>query len=271
MLAFNQSRPQLEYRPTSGAATAERAVTMLQRADIAVGPHRNLLGRWLRCARPWVIGLALGTASVAHTTFAPCLAAETTFDFSIAAQPLASALVRYGDVTGKEALYEGGLVDGRISGGVEGRWTPRAALRQLLVGTGLAARFVAEGTFVLELVPERQSTQPPAYWRYYALVQEDVLDALCRVGEARPGQYRLVTVFWIAPDGTVAELLRVGSVGRTETDQSIDRTLRGLRFREPPPAGFLQPIRLLFVPQLPGANSGCAAVDARLRAQGNAP
>ncbi len=87
-------------------------------------------------------------SAVASLAFAPGLAAEATFDFSIAAQPLASALVRYGDVAGKEALYKGGLVDGRVSGGVEGRLTPRAALHQLLVRTGLAERFVTEGIFI---------------------------------------------------------------------------------------------------------------------------
>jgi hypothetical protein len=192
---------------------------------------------------------------------------ETAINFSIAAQPLAAALVRYGDVTGNEALYEGGLVEGRVSNVVEGALMPSEALRRLLAGTGLAARFVAEGTFVLELAPERQPVLNPAQRRYYALVQDGVLDALCRFGEARPGRYRLIAVFWIASDGTVEDMLRVGGTGRADTDRLIDRTLRGLRFREPPPAGFVQPVRLLFVPQSPGVNPGCAAVDARLRAR----
>jgi hypothetical protein len=187
-------------------------------------------------------------------------------NFSIAAQPLEAALVRYGEVTGNEALYEGGLVDRRVSNVVEGPLMPSEALRRLLAGTGLAAHFAAEGTFVLELAPERRPAQD-SLQRYYALVQDGVLDALCRFGEARPGRYRLVTVLWIAPDGTVDDMLRVGGTGRADTDGLIDRTLRGLRFREPPPAGLVQPVRLLFVPQSPGVNPGCASADARLRAQ----
>lgn len=260
MLAFNQNCQQLEYGPGPEAATAERVVTMLQRADITVRPRRNLQSRWLSRAKPLVVSLALSMSSVAHPTVVPGLAAEATFDFSIAAQPLALALERYGDVTGKEALYRGGLVDGRVSGGIDGRLTPRAALHQLLVGTGLAERFVTDGIYILEPIPESRPVRGSAFRRYHMLVEEDVLKALCQTGEAQPGQYRLVTVFWIASDGTVEDLLRIGTAGRAEIDQLIDRTLRGLRFREPPPVGFVQPVRLLFAPQSARASRGCAAI-----------
>lgn len=215
--------------------------------------------------------LMYGAILFAHTAIAPCMASEQTFDFLIAAQSLGSALVRYGDVTGKEALYEGGVVDGRFSGGVEGRATPAAALLQLLVGTGLTARFVAEGTYVLEPTPKRRSGQDRSDRRYHMLVQQDVLETLCRLPHARPGQYRLVTVFWIASDGAVQNLLTLGSAGQPETDQSIDSALRRMRFREPPPAGFVQPIRLLFTPQSPGAVSDCEVIESRRRAHGGVP
>ncbi len=206
-----------------------------------------------------------------HMAVAPCMASEPMFDFSIAAQSLGSALIRYGDVTGKEALYEGGLVDGRVSGGVEGRATPTAALFRILVGTGLTARFVAEGTYVLELTPERRSGQDRSDRRYHMLVQQDVLETLCRLPHARPGQYRLVTVLWIASDGTVQDLLKLGSAGQPQADDSIEGALRRMRVREPPPAGFVQPIRLLFTPQSPGTRSDCEVVESRRRGLGEVP
>lgn len=198
------------------------------------------------------------------------VADEKAIDFQIPSQPLPAALVRFGDATGNEALYEGQLTDGRVSGAAEGRLTPAEALRRLLDGTGLVARFVAEGTFVLQLAPQPRSTQSPAHRRYYALVQDAVLQAMCRLPEARPGGYRLVTSFWITADGAVEDMLRVGSVGQAATDQLIDRTLRGLRFGEPPPAGFLQPVRVLFVPQGPGVNAGCTIPEDRRRTLGAA-
>lgn len=207
----------------------------------------------------WVCALV-----VASMVAVPAMAqtgAIAPIEFDIPPQPLASALVHYGDVTGKEALYKSGLVDGRVTGGVEGRLTPKAALRQLLVGTGVAERFVTESIFILEPFPESRPVQNSAVRRYHTLVEEDVLKTLCRIGEAKPGQYRLVTVFWIASDGTVEDLLRVGTAGRAEIDQLIDRTLRGLRFREPPPVGFVQPVRLLFVPQSSHGRWGCTAAE----------
>lgn len=244
---------------------------MLQRADIAIKPFSGSGQRRVKCGGMLASGLLHGVLLLAQTAIVPSMASEPIFDFSIAAQPLGSALVRYGDVTGKEALYEGGVVDGRISGGVEGRATPTAALFQILVGTGLTARFVAEGTYVLERIPERRSGQDRPDRRYHMMVQQDVLDTLCRLPDAKPGQYRLVTVFWIAPDGTVQDLLKVGSAGQPETDRSIETALRQMRFREPPPAGFVQPIRLLLMPRSPGTRSDCEAIEPRRRAQGGVP
>jgi secretin/TonB-like protein len=248
---------------------------MLQSADSAVRSYRKLQRCWRRRVAPWAIGLALtGMMSTGRPVLAQSGGSETVIDFSIPPQPLASALSRYGDATGNEALYEGGLAGGRISADVQGRLTPTEALQRLLAGTGLVARFVADGTFVLAPAPQfrsKQATTPAAHRRYYALIQEDVLDALCRLRETRPNHYRLVTVFWIAQSGAVEDLLRVGTSGTASTDQLIDQTLRGLKFREPPPADFVQPVRLLFVPQSPGVNPGCAAADARLRAHGAAP
>ncbi|MFH0299305.1 STN domain-containing protein [Bradyrhizobium sp. 31Argb] len=246
---------------------------MLQSADTAVRSHHNLQRCWLSYVAPWAIGLALTGMMPAGRPVLAQSGSETVVDFSIPSQPLASALGRYGDATGNEALYEGGLADGRLSADVQGRLTPAEALQRLLAGTGLVARFVAEGTFVLAPAPQHKSKQamPAAHQRYYALIQEDVLDTLCRLHEARPNHYRLVTVFWIAQNGAVEDLLRVGTSGNASTDQLIDQTLGGLKFREPPPADFVQPVRLLFVPQGPGVNPGCATADARLRAHGAAP
>ncbi|QUS40034.1 hypothetical protein RPMA_15245 [Tardiphaga alba] len=241
---------------------------MPQRADIASKPFPDLKRNGAKRRGASISGGIYGALLLAHAAITTCVAAEPMFHFSIAAQPLGSALIRYGDVTGKEALYEGGVVDGRFSGGVEGRATPEAALAQMLVGTGLTARFVAEETYVLEPIPERRSGQDRPDRRYYALVQQDVLETLCRIPHARPGQYRLVTVFWIAPDGTVQDFLKLGSVGQPETDHAINSALRRIHFREPPPAGFVQPIRLLFTPQSPGAKSDCDATEPHRRAQG---
>jgi len=183
------------------------------------------------------------------------------FEFNIPSQPLEAALGRYGDATGREALYDTSIATGRVSGEVRGVLTPNEALARLLSGTGLSPRFVAESSFVLLPIPPVTATkasQPPplSHRRYYGVIQEDLLNALCRSG-ARPGHYRVVAVFWIDPAGKVEKSQLIGSGGSAGIDQQIDATLHSITFRAPPPAGFAQPVLVLIVPQIPGVTPGC--------------
>jgi hypothetical protein len=187
----------------------------------------------------------------------------TLLDFNIPSQSLETALNRYGDATGREALYDTSLASGRVSGDVQGKFTPNDALERLLSGTGLSARFVAENSFVVlpGLPASRQAgLQPllPAQRRYYGLIQENLLAALCRSSAARPGHYRIVAMFWIGPTGAIEKSRRIGSAGAADVDQQIDAALRSVKFSEPPPAGFEQPVLILIVPQAPGVTPPCA-------------
>lgn len=186
--------------------------------------------------------------------------------FSIPAQPLASALERYGDATGREAFYDAELARGRTSGPVDGTLSPREALERLLAGTGLVARHMPDSSFVLLPGPagERKATSP-AHRRYYALIQSGLRDAFCDSEIARPGRFRLVALFWIGPAGAVLRAQRLGSAGQPELDRRIDATLRTVRVDEPPPPGFEQPVLIMVVPQAPGVTIGCD--DARTAAR----
>ncbi len=192
--------------------------------------------------------------------------ANTPLEFNIPSQPLESALSRYGDATGREALYDTSLTSGRLSGDVQGKFTPNEALERLLSGSGLSARFVAENSFVVLPAPPAnrqaslQSPLPaPVQRRYYGLIQENLLAALCRSSVTRPGHYRIVAMFWIDPTGSVEKSRRIGSAGAADVDQQIDAALRSVKFSEPPPAGFEQPVLILIVPQAPGVTPGCAS------------
>lgn len=82
------------------------------------------------------IGLAIGVTLAMPVTAAAAreLWRDMAADFDIAAQPLASALARYGDLTRLEAFYQAHLVEGRISSRVSGRLAPSDALAMLLDG-----------------------------------------------------------------------------------------------------------------------------------------
>ena len=191
---------------------------------------------------------------------------DNRIEFSIPSQPLISAISRYGDVTGSEALYDASLAAGRLSNNVQGGMTPSEGLDRLLIGTGLSARFIAKGRFVVTLSASGSAQQTflaPSHRRYYGLVQQGVLDALCPLSEGRPGQYRIIVSIRVAFDGHIAQTHRVGTAGTSEADHQIDAALGAIIFREAPPEGFAQPIRLLLSPELPGGTPVCAKTDVR--------
>lgn len=182
------------------------------------------------------------------------------FDFP--AQPLVSALERYSEVTGRNALYDTALASGRISREIRGVFSPDEALKKLLSGTGLSPEFVADTTFVLlpVMVDQRGAlpTRSSEDRRYYGEIQAGITNALCGLDRPRPGHYRFTAVLWIAPDGTVRRSVRIGSVGGPDADRQIDATLSNVRFTSPPLA-FQQPVLILIVPQGPGVTRDCGS------------
>jgi len=201
--------------------------------------------------------------------------AETPIEFNIPAQPLRTALIRYGDDTGRDAVYDTDIAADRVSGEVHGVLTPDEALRMLLTGTGLTAQFVTERTFALLPLPSNpealQRTRSPEHRRYYGLIQTSLADALCRSGSARPDRYRFAATMWIASDGAVRRSQRIGATATAEMDRQIDVALRSVRVDEPPPAGFLQPVLILIVPNGSGVTRACADAGPNVRAVGMTP
>lgn len=221
--------------------------------------HGPAQARSARFCRALLFGLGLSIAAQAT------LAQEQRIDFDIPAQPLDAALSYYGDATGREALYDTSLADGRTSGSVQGLLTPNEALRKLLTGTGLFARFVAERSFVLLPAPpaslQARQPQTPAHRHYYGLIQGSLLEALCRSRHAHPGSYRIAVALWIDPSGRIDRSERIGSAGADDIDRQIDVTLRSVQFSEPPPADLAQPVVILLVPQARGVTPGCGGAD----------
>ncbi len=96
--------------------------------------------------------LLLATACVAtlsHVQPALAQAPASSYAFSIPAQPLSSALVRFSATTGIDILFNGALPPGIRARGVSGSTSPETALNQLLVDTGLSWRFQGANTVVL--------------------------------------------------------------------------------------------------------------------------
>jgi hypothetical protein len=194
--------------------------------------------------------------------------------FELAAQPLANALKRYGDVTGMLVGVQSGLLEGRTSAPLYGNYPPQEALRTLLAGTGLQAVFSHDDEAII--IAQSQTTPATfspldtaddsvidgtdsnaAFRSYASLIQMRLTEALCRSPLTQPGNYRLVAQLRIDPTGAVAASKVVTSTGSAERDAAIARTVRGLSLDLAPPPGLLQPVTILVRPRGAGANTDC--------------
>lgn len=205
------------------------------------------------------LAFGLGLVLVGHIVFARfAIGQEQRVDFDIPAQPLASALEQYSNITGRNALYHSNLMVGRRSTAVHGPVLPDAALTTLLEGTGLSVSHATPSSFVLLPTPVIAATVPTAaVTQYYGRIQASLQKALCADGDARPGGYRIALRLWIDSVGNVTRFERLGSSGTSSLDDGIDRTLRHLQIGMSPPAGLGQPVSIVILPQAPGVTMGC--------------
>ncbi len=186
------------------------------------------------------------------------LAQNDPIVFDIPAQPLASALERYSDVTGKDLLYNSNLASGRISRRIRGAMPSDAALVALLGDSGLSTRQLANGSILLSPAPaELDARTSLAVADYYGRIQAGLRAALCRDDQARPGHYRIVLRMSIDAHGRLTRYEQFGSGGSTEADAAIRRALGQLDFRAAPPAELRQPIVIAITPKAPGVTMGC--------------
>ncbi|GAA4342290.1 hypothetical protein GCM10023144_44130 [Pigmentiphaga soli] len=216
-----------------------------------------------RWARMMALALTLGLpCHGAAGGPAPDGAAAVSFD--IARQPLHDALQAYSRVTERSVLYDTGQVAGRYSAPVRGRMTPDQALAALLAGTGMAARFVAGGAFIL--VPDGDASSVPpiaaapdasAYVFFYGRLQSMVARILCADPGLSIGQYRLAIGVRVGGDGTLDEV-RVAAADRPSLEARIAARLRGQRVDVAPPPTLRQPVALLVTPR-PDARQACAS------------
>lgn len=104
-----------------------------------------------RVLRLLAIAFALFAAAALRAQAAP-----DEREFSIPAQPLASALIEYSRQAGVQVLTAGANVGGVQSPGASGRLPVATALDRLLAGSGFAAEFIDAGT--VAVTPRRAAT-----------------------------------------------------------------------------------------------------------------
>lgn len=179
-------------------------------------------------------------------------------EFNIPAQPLPLALNRYASLTSRATLFRSELAAGRISGSVQGRYTPEAALAQLLEGTGLVFEKIDDGpadAFVLRAAGASSSLQAAlaSAGDYPGLLQTRIWDAVCASLPAALGRYHALLRFQVDEGGQLIHARLLSSTGDVRRDKALLNALDGVRVGAPPPAGMPQPLTMLVLPDDPGA------------------
>lgn len=115
-------------------------------------------GMEVRNLRGGLAAALLYTAGVVGGLAVPAVAsaqsAQAPRSFNIAAQPLADALMQFGQQSGLNVSAPAPLTRGLTSPGVSGSMTAAEALSQLLAGTGLTYRFSGPASVRLERAPQ---------------------------------------------------------------------------------------------------------------------
>lgn len=188
--------------------------------------------------------------------------------YDIAEQPLAAALADYATVSGVDIIYPQSLARGRRTRGLRGSFTAAIALKRLLEGTGLIARFngptaaviseevaaadtasttserpVTEQTLRLEMAEVRAPRlvgmrDRAAYERYGRAIQSEIHALVHEHGGYQGFSYRTNITVRIDLDGVIREVVIEKPSAAPEWDAHLLRLLDGRRLSAPPPAGF---------------------------------
>ncbi|TWT13053.1 hypothetical protein FQU96_12510 [Reyranella sp. CPCC 100927] len=208
---------------------------------------------------------ALAFAMTLAATAAP--AQNDTIAFDIAAQPLARALSSFGTVARLQLFVDSGLIAGRHSTAIKGRYPSEEALRRLLAGTGLLPHPVGDKGFTLTPLLSAAGVTPATavqshastrHAAYSAAVLAGVRRALCRHERTTPGTFRSLVQLWLDESGKVTTSALLTSTGEDARDAALTSILDGLAL-PPPPPGLPQPITLLLAPSPTMVPTVCGA------------
>ncbi|MNJ94544.1 hypothetical protein D3C87_122440 [compost metagenome] len=187
--------------------------------------------------------------------------AHALIRFDLPEQPLETALVSFGGLTGYSVLVASNLAAGRRAAAVYGDFEAREALQKLLVNTGLAVRYSGRNAFTLALDNEASTATSGNQGEtgakrvslgkssYAMILQSSLTRILCRAQPDAFGRYRVAFQLWINSDGLVMDTRLLESTGLKERDALLQKALRHSAMDAAPPANLPQPISILLSPR----------------------
>ena len=237
-------------------------------------------------ARSWVIAvrrygspiLFAGMLDLALLAAAEPLAAQSAtameeHRYDIPAQPVAQAIAEFATVSGVSIIYRQSLAGDRQSTPLSGVYAAPAALRRLLEGTGLSARFTGPSSAIIFIegqppptdrstsgaaaglgqlhldmaevrAPRRVGISNPGAFNHYARrVQAEIFDRLKRDGAYEGRSFRIEIAVTVDPAGRIAEVGLLRASADPEWDARVRSVLTGMRLSSPPPEGFTRSMR----------------------------
>lgn len=216
--------------------------------------------RWARAWRvAWALVWSLAVATMAWAAEGDGVAdAAVRIHFDLPSQPLQKGLADFGGLTGHSVLVDSALTQGRTAEAVQGAFTAQEALRLLLVGTGLQARYSGRDAFTLVPEPVRsevsmpmpaplKTTTPVA--DFAAALQSSITRTLCAAQPDTFGRYRAALQLWTGPEGRIRRASLLESSGASARDTALLAQLRGLAIGRAPPPELAQPLTVLLSPR----------------------
>ncbi|MEW6438528.1 MAG: STN domain-containing protein [Pseudomonadota bacterium] len=213
--------------------------------------------------------LSCGLSAFGSTADGSAKAAQQPRVFDIPSEPLAAALQTYSQDTGVGLFYESEITAGLKSPALKGRFTPKAALRALLAGTGFIIQYNRDDAVSLstpqslelqddhssgvaslslpqlDVRPNEEGMDDALLRDFGAAVQAQVTSALTKDAEIRSGNYRIRVKLWIDPSNTISRAEVAQTTGDRGRDAEISTLLQGLTISRAPPAGMPQPVRIV--------------------------
>jgi hypothetical protein len=214
------------------------------------------------------VALLVGAFVGAGGALAQAPAERRTYD--IPAQPLTDALAAFATVSGVDIAYRQSLSSGRRSSPLNDDFSAPEALRRLLHGTGLAARFTGPRAAIVyspgapdAVAPRRGNADIPslrldmaevrasimigvgdhdAHYRYAAAVQDEIGEILRSEGGYQGRSLRIEIRVAIDPAGVIREIGLRRPSSEPEWDRRVIAALTGRSLSRPPPENLSEPL-----------------------------
>lgn len=191
--------------------------------------------------------------------------------FDLPAQSLERALSDFGRLTGHSVLVDSAMTQGRMTQAVRGEFAPTDALRQLLAGSGLVARYSGRNAFTL--LPEPAASFPilpsandaemlephaapnlsgmprAAAADFAGALQIAITKAMCTAQPDSVGRYRAALQLWIGPEGRILRARLLEPTGLKARDAQLLAQLKGVPIGRKPPPELAQPLTILLSPR----------------------